>query len=352
MAFALLVLALIIAPFLAYAQIPYPQSRVITKITWAAPSTIVRQATGSDNWPMTWADDNNLYTAYGDGWGFEPKVAKKLSLGFAKVVGTAADFSGINIRSLSSEQEGGGKSGKKASGMLMLDGVLYMWVRNANEYGEQCQLAWSADYAKTWTWSNWKFKEFGYCVFLNFRKNYAGARDGYVYMYSPNTPSAYNETDDLILTRVAKSQIKDRTAYKFFRSINSDNNPVWTPEISQRESVFDFPGGINRVSVAYNTPLRLYLMTLRSRAKNGGLNQFSIYDAPEPWGPWTTVYYTESWGGRALSKGSGGWGESQQISSKWISASGMNFYLVFSGNDSFSVRKATLNLKIAPSTAD
>jgi len=120
MAFALLVLALIIAPYSAYAQIPYPQSRVITKLSWAPSSTIVRQATGSDNWPITWADDHNLYTAYGDGWGFEPKVPSKLSLGFARVIGPATGFSAINLRSLTGEQKGGGKSGKKASGMLMV----------------------------------------------------------------------------------------------------------------------------------------------------------------------------------------------------------------------------------------
>jgi hypothetical protein len=87
-------------------------------------------------------------------------------------------------------------------------------------------------------------------------------------------------------------------------------------------------------------------MTLRSRARAGGLNQFSIYDAPEPWGPWTTVYYTESWEDGPLSTGNGGWGESQHIPSKWISIDGRIFYLVFAGDDSFAVRKATLDVSL------
>ena len=37
------------------------------------------------------------------------------------------------------ETLGDGAKGKKASGMLMVDGVLYMWVRNAGN----SQLAWS-----------------------------------------------------------------------------------------------------------------------------------------------------------------------------------------------------------------
>mgnify|MGYP000505948294 CR=1 FL=1 len=40
-------------------------------------TTGVRSA---DNWPITWADDDQLYTAYGDGKGFEPYIDVKLSV--------------------------------------------------------------------------------------------------------------------------------------------------------------------------------------------------------------------------------------------------------------------------------
>src|SRR6266699_2287935 len=87
---------------------PLPQSPVIKKIQWAPKEAIRRQAKGSDNWPMTWGDDDALYTAYGDGNGFEPFLPKKLSLGFAKVVGTPPNFSGVNLRSETGEQFGDG----------------------------------------------------------------------------------------------------------------------------------------------------------------------------------------------------------------------------------------------------
>src|SRR5256885_11787883 len=38
-----------------------------------------------DNWPITWADDNTLYGAFGDGRGFEPFTPEKLSLGFSRI---------------------------------------------------------------------------------------------------------------------------------------------------------------------------------------------------------------------------------------------------------------------------
>jgi hypothetical protein len=66
---------------------PYPPSELIRAVEWSPADAVIRQADGSDNWPITWADDDHLYTAYGDGWGFVPKLDKKLSLGFAKVAG-------------------------------------------------------------------------------------------------------------------------------------------------------------------------------------------------------------------------------------------------------------------------
>ena len=39
---------------------PYPSSTVIKDVKWAPAETIVRKASGSDNWPITWADDDNL----------------------------------------------------------------------------------------------------------------------------------------------------------------------------------------------------------------------------------------------------------------------------------------------------
>ncbi len=61
---------------------------------------------------------------------------------------------------------------------------------------------------------------------------------------------------------------------------------------------------------------------------------FGIYDAPEPWGPWSTAYFTETW--------DVGPGETSSFPTKWMSADGKTLHLVFSGDDSFSVRRAVL----------
>src|SRR5439155_21138371 len=132
---------------------PYPPSPVITGITWAPKETIARAAEDSDIWATTWADDGHLYTAYGDGTGFVPKVPEKLSLGLARIEGGPDRFTGVNIRSATFEQKGDGPRGKKANGLLMVDGVLYALVRNAGN----AQLAWSTDHGLTWAWADWRF---------------------------------------------------------------------------------------------------------------------------------------------------------------------------------------------------
>lgn len=340
---------------------PYPPSPVITSIAWAPIESILCPAKKADNWPITWADDGNQYAAWGDGWGFVDEYPKetKLSLGFCRIVGTPPEMTGVNIPS-DGEQKGGGARGKKASGLLMVDSVLYMWVRNAKPgTGEQSQLAWSTDYAQSWTWSDWKFQELGYPCFLNFGKNYEGARDDYVYIYSPNTPSAYYETDEVVMARVPKAQLKERSTYEFFKAFDDKGHPTWTSSIHERGAVFRFPGGCNRMDVTYNAGIRRYLMVMRSRPKMSsdahledrssvhGVNQFSIYDAPEPWGPWTTVYYSEQWEGTPLKylKYWQGWGESARLPVKWMSPDGKTLHLLFAGGlGGFSIRQAKLTV--------
>lgn len=316
---------------------PYPPSPVIASIEWAPPEKVIRKAKGSDNWPLTWADDDHLYTAYGDGNGFEPFINEKLSLGLARVEGGPGNFLGVNLRAPSLEQKGDGKTGRKASGILMVDGVLYLLARNAGN----SQVAWSADHGRTWIWCDWKFSpRFGCPTFLNFGPNYSGARDDFVYIYSPDADDAYTLADHMVLARVRKSQLRERGAYEFLKQIGKDF-ALWTSSIDERAAVFTNRSRCYRGHLTYDAPLKRYLWCQTLPTDNppdgrfkGGL---AIFDSPEPWGPWTTVYYNENWDIAP--------GESSSFPAKWISADGKTLHLVFSGEDSFSIRKATLALR-------
>jgi CubicO group peptidase (beta-lactamase class C family) len=316
---------------------PYPPSKAIAGITWADKETIVRKARGSDNWPLTWAGDDQQYTAYGDGRGFEPFVPKKLGMGFARIEGAPPSFHGANIPSPSGEQLGDGIASKKASGILCVEGVLYLWTRNAGN----AQLAWSRDHGKTWQWAGWKFAtSFGCPTFLNFGKNYAGTRDDFVYVYSHDADSAYVPADRMVLARVPQRGIAERDAYEFFRGFDVEGRPLWSKEIADRGPVFTHKGRCYRSGITYNAGLKRYLWVHILPGTQGGKEDtrfeggLALYDAPQPWGPWTTVYFTEKW--------DVGPGETASFPTKWMSGDGKTLHLVFSGEDSFSVRKANL----------
>jgi len=206
-----------------------------------------------------------------------------------------------------------------------------MWARNS-------QLACSPDHGKTWTWADWRFTEsFGFPTFLNFGRDYSGARDDYVYVYSFDSDSAYKAADRVVLARVPRDHIRERAAYEFLGNAVEDDAPRWTADIARRGAVFANPGRCYRFAVTYNAGMKRYLLCQIIPGKDtrfaGG---FGIYDAPEPWGPWTTVYYTEEW--------DVGPGEMCSLPTKWMSEDGTTAYLLFSGDDSLSVRKVTLTV--------
>lgn len=303
---------------------PYPPSRAIRDVRFDP--QILRQAIDSDNWPMTFGDDGQMYTAYGDGRGFEPFGEKKLSLGIARVEGSPPDFHGVNLRSRSIERTGDGPKGPKASGLLMVDKTLYMWVRNT----KNATLAWSEDHGRTWTWGFTFTQSFGCPTFLNFGANYEGAPDDYVYIYSPDADDAYTPADGLVLARVRKSHIREKGAYEFFVSEGK-----WSGDISKRGAAFVYPSHCYRPEVVYDAPLKRYILAL-SLGQNQG---WGLFDAPGPTGPWTTILLTHQWD---VPKTHG-----YRLPTQWISNDGRGAWLVFSGlapNDAFCARRMTFDL--------
>lgn len=289
---------------------PYPQSPVFSGIQFAPESQIRRAARGSDNFPITWMDDDSQLTAYGDGWGFEPLIKTKLSLGYSRLTGGPGNYTAENVRSESGERSGDGPRGLKASGLLMAGGTLYMWVRNASN----SQLAWSEDLGKTWHWGFTLTESFASPTFLNAGRNYAEDKDGYVYTYSQDGDSAYQPSNSLVLARAPIAKICDRASWQYYTA------PGWSGNIADRKPVFQFPNKCERTDAVYHPASRRYLLTLGYNHEGG----WGIYDAPTPWGPWTTVFHTDAWD----QAGTHGY----RLPAKWID--GDNLTLVYSGVDS------------------
>jgi len=132
--------------------------------------------------------------------------------------------------------------------------------------------------------------------------------------------------------------------YEFFAGYDRNGVPMWTEDVRKRKPVFTNPAKCYRSGMSYSRQLKRYLWcqiiplsardgTTEPRFKGG----LGIFEAPNPWGPWKTVYYACEW--------DMGPGESGSLPTKWMSEDGNALYYLFSGEDSFSVRKLTLKRK-------
>jgi hypothetical protein len=319
---------------------PYPPSPAIEGITWDF-AHLRRLASGSDLWPVTWAADGHLYTSWGDGGGFGgTNTVGRVSLGFARIEGGPRDFVGVNIW--------GGKDAKsraqfpgKCYSMLAVDGILYGWLWQP---GGKLELAFSRDRSQTWQRVvDLRFPEdgFGPVSFLNFGKDYVGARDQYVYIYGSEESG-----QSLSLARVPKNRITDRSAYEFWLGVDREGIPLWTLDITQREPVFVDRNGVDSAAVIFHPGIRRYLLTAAHRLSGqaiGGVGQLGIFDSVEPWGPWTTITYEDNWGGFGKGEALG-----YHLPTKWISLNDRTLWMIFSSTgelDAFNLIEATLTFR-------
>ena len=329
---------------------PYPHSKVVTKLTWDPAVVRIGQGDGGrdgvgDNWPTTWGDDGSLYVSYGDGPGFKKRGGQFFTLGFAKITGDPPVIRADDIPSDADTPVGWGNKGIKSSGQVMVDRVIYMFVRNYQVNGDyrHSRLAWSKNHQKNWSWVDWHFTDtFGCPEFVQFGPNYAGSRDNYVYIASQANNDAYAFSPDIVMARVPKNKIADRAAYRFYSGLDGKGAPAWSTDIRARQPVFTDPKGTQRISLGYNKALKRYILTSSHQVGQGPHNaSLGVFEAPEPWGPWSTVYYDDHWSGSDRTY-------HHRFPTKWMSPDGKTMWLLYSGlggnNYAFILKKATLDL--------
>ncbi len=284
--------------------------------------TIQKKADGADNWAITWSADDDQYAAWGDGWGFDESQSKKCSLGVARIQGDWSTYSGDDT------WVGSGKS----YGILAIGETLYMWVgpgSNTESYASQT-LHRSTDSGVSWQPAGWSFTQAQSLVlpaFLQRGAGYADAPDDFVYMYAirlQNTSAlSVQKPGKIDLLRAPSGQLMEQSAYTFFAGLDAAGQPQWTGDIGARKPVFSDPKGVGwTASAAWLAPLGRYvLVTEHSDTMKGNLG---IFDAPTPWGPWTTVGYWDNWLGFSTAFY---W----NFANKWLSADGTDFSLIFTG---------------------
>jgi hypothetical protein len=335
------------APAAPAGPAPYPPSPVIAGIAFDH-DTLVIAAPGSDQFGTTWASDGNLYAAWGDGGGFGGTNSEgRASLGVARLEGVPPEWRGLNIWGGVDPVSGQHAIlGKTSSGVVAVDQGVYLyvleqgvWTSNHLWRTTDLGMSWE-DLGQVFKEEDGAFAEFGV---IQFGPGYQGGRDGYVYGYGVKP-----WPDGLGLSRVRRSRLADRAAYEFFAGRDGAGHPIWTSDIRAQEPAFSDPAGIGwGVTCVFHPVLRRYLLAVRH---NGDSGEWGLFDAPEPWGPWTTVAYgadlpawTYTPDPNGASRNRPAW--MHTFPAKWISEDGTTMWHISDRGDSFNLVRATLRLR-------
>ena len=345
---------------------PYPQSRLITAVSWNFPAvTKSRKALGSDLWPCTWARDDNQYCAWGDGGGFDGNDDNigRVSLGFARLTGIpVADgdsgYTGKNVWGAPPYAENPATFGGKVVSMVSIDGVLYaiggFWTpentenpAQKNDSGPFHSLAWSSDLGATWQVAPWSTPTM-MGTFLNFGRDNAGAIDSYVYIYYVRQ----GDTQHLYLKRVAKDQLRTDPSstgvYQYLSGLTAHGRAAsWSASETEARAIFLDPHNVDLPDVVYDPKLRRYLMTVAHYRSDPSIGQFGIFEGPHPWGPWSTVDYYDDWGNHGPAAAGDDF-LGMHMPNKWVEFDGKTRWFVFSGLhelDSFNLIEARFEIR-------
>ncbi len=321
-----------------------------------------------DLWPTCWAEDDNVYTANGDGTGFTGgKTYSDLEV--SKISGELPQLTGTTLATNVGTNWSGPNYTRKPTGMLCSGGAIYLAFQNLNEVtfsdAPAASIAKSVDHGVTWTWdakapmfgtptnaASARAYKFTTIFFLDYGKDAENAIDNYVYAYGLD--NNWRSQEEMYLARVPAGEVQKRGAWEFYSGADSAGTPKWTADITRKQPVLtderllypvmfgaDCPAEqpvIAQGGVTYDAPLKRYLFASWSCTTH------ELYEAPQPWGPWKHFESTD-FGPLRLKTNRGQYGTS--IPSKFISADGKTLHLqsnVCCGGNSytFALRKLYL----------
>jgi hypothetical protein len=336
---------------------PYAQSTYLTGLTWDN-TGLARKGPGSDMWPSTWASDDLIYVAYGDGGGLNGwNDVCRTRFGVHAVTGTPTSFTASNIHGCKSDDTGcidtswsshdaicnasyANQFTDYVEGIIAIDTTMYAILSNQTAPVSSA-IAHSENNGQTWAKYGWNWSRtsagtwfpFG---FVQFGAGYAGARDTYLYLVGGEMENYI----DTYLARVPKNDVGTQGSYEWYTSVNPAS-PTWGAWGSRQPIFTD--NNLAYVSGMFYFPvLDRYIVPSThgtSSINTGDLGKLGVFEAEEPWGPWYTVYYSDNWQGYV-----GNYALQFPIVQKWTSANNLVFYMVYSSSgyrDAWNMFKGT-----------
>jgi hypothetical protein len=292
-----------------------------------------------DTYPMTWADDGEIYTSAGDPqWG-----ETKFGLDTEKFTGGPTDYK-ITKTNHMNDYTGWGGDGPKPTGMICVDGILYLAFQNLqraklpvvgikSQHGSDAQIIYSINKGFFWIPALGNIKEpmfaghkFGGPAFVNFGQNNANARDGFVYAVSSDQ---WDNGSNLRLGRVPKDRIMDRAAWEFVYAFDGVRAPAWTKSLDDAIPILSLYQWISAPELVYIAALKRYLLLswhLHEDFSPTAGTDLLVLESPEPWGPFSLVHHEVMWEGKAFNP------YTPRVPLKWMAADGLSGWLQFSGS--------------------
>lgn len=322
------------------AHFSIPRSSVIAGFEWLDKRIPYPEAgVKGDTYPMTWADDGEIYASAGDpNWGETGS-----GLDVEKFSGGPTDYKISKVHQMN-DYLGWGGDGPKPSGMICVDGILYLSHQNmlrtrvppfslVSQHGSDAQVVYSTNKGHFWvpTLANistpmFPGHKFGGPAFVNFGQNNANARDEYVYAASSDQ---WDNGSNLRLGRVPKDSIMRREAWEWVCAFTPSGEPAWHHDLNESVPVFSLHRWLGLPELVYLAGIKRYLLLtwrLHSDFSLDDGTDLVIFEAPEPWGPFSLVHYEEYWEGKAYNP------YCPRIPLKWMAGDGLSGWLQFSGS--------------------
>lgn len=314
-----------------------------------------------DTFPMTWADDDEIYASAGDpNWG-----GKNDGLDVEKFSGMPPHYTISRVNPMT-DYTGSGGEGTKPTGLICVKGVLYLAFQNflglkppasgdKSQHGDDAVIVASRDHGKTWMPAIKSLKapmfpgnRFGGPAFINFGRNNAQARDEYLYAVSTDQ---WDNGSHLLLGRVLADRVLEAGAWEWVAALNPARQPRWSKKLDEAIPILSDGRRISLPDMVYIAAIKRYVLLTWSLKKDFSPDDGSelvIYDAPELWGPFTLVHHESPWESVDINP------YCPRLPLKWLqtSAQGVTGWLQFSGSwrqDSLHyrshVRKFTIRVR-------
>ena len=224
-----------------------------------------------DSFPMTWADDGEIYTSAGDpGWG-----ESHSGLDVEKFSGGPTDYKISKVHPMN-DYVGWGGEGPKPTGMICVDGILYLAVQDLlgarkppfrlrSQHGSDSTIIYSPNKG-IWSWVPSRVNisapmfpghHFGGPAFINFGQNNAAARDSFVYAVSSDQ---WDNGSNLRLGRVPVDSIVRREAWEWVCAFTPSGEPAWDFDLNEAVPILSLHGWLGAPEMVYLESIQRYLL--------------------------------------------------------------------------------------------